>query len=331
MSSVQKRRIVGPASTVTVQMDSRGFVVESTERLTQQQAIGSTGSGNGQLDTGYGVMVVPDGSEVWLADYGNDRIGMFATADGSWVGSFGSTGTGNGEFQGPRDLHHDGTYVYVADYTNDRVQKFDIATQTYQDSWSTGAGSAPTGVWYNATNGRVYVACSGSQQIKAYDTNGTLVDTISLNYAPIGVAVSPDGQYLYVTSSDACRVYDLQANTEYKGNVDTRNIASTGAKYVHVDAIGHVYVADSGSLRVYKYAPGWPLVGVFLSEGTADLQVTTEFGGIARYEKNLFVVDQGADRIIHAVPSSRGNGTVFKIGNDGNVQFVGNVFHSDAI
>src|SRR3954469_22434124 len=94
-----------------------------------RREIGAAGSGPGGLSSVGAVAVAADGS-VYVAD-GADRIDRFA-ADGSLLNSFGSSGTGAGEFRfgagGGNDsgagggiaIGPDGS-VYVADTRNDRV------------------------------------------------------------------------------------------------------------------------------------------------------------------------------------------------------------------
>ena len=62
---------------------------------------------------------------VYVADWRNDRIQKF-TADGRFLMKFGSSGSGEGEFNRPTDVavDRDGI-IYVADWLNDRLQVFD--------------------------------------------------------------------------------------------------------------------------------------------------------------------------------------------------------------
>jgi DNA-binding beta-propeller fold protein YncE len=54
----------------------------------------------------------------------NDRIQKF-TKDGKFIKSWGSTGSGDGQFKWPAGLTVDlSGNVYVADGGNDRIQKF---------------------------------------------------------------------------------------------------------------------------------------------------------------------------------------------------------------
>ncbi len=59
-----------------------------------------------------------------MADFGNNRVQKF-TGDGTFVTKWGSTGTGDGQFDRAWSLSVDHTgNVYVCEYYNHRIQKF---------------------------------------------------------------------------------------------------------------------------------------------------------------------------------------------------------------
>src|SRR3990167_3314981 len=205
----ESKKSIGPARTVQITITDF-FQIENVERF---QMVGSAwasyGSGNNNLNYPHGLAVLPPGgTEVWVADTQNNRIARF-DSDGVWQGSFVSVGTGNGEFQVPRDLAISAAgYCYVADFDNDRIQRFNSSTYAYDSQWSTGANSEPNGVYYDEINARVYVACYNGQAIKVYGATGTLLDTWTLTYRPLDVAVSADGQHVFVSSNTALIRYN---------------------------------------------------------------------------------------------------------------------------
>jgi len=77
---------------------------------------------------------------VYVADSQNDRIQKFS-ADGRFVGKWGSTGTVKGRFQHPWGIAVDSTgNVYVTDALNSRVQKFSPDGQFLAQWGSPGSG-----------------------------------------------------------------------------------------------------------------------------------------------------------------------------------------------
>ena len=78
---------------------------------------------NGWFAVATNVVVGPDGN-IFVADFYNDRVQKFAP-DGTFLTSFGRTGTGPGQFRHAiaADVAEDGS-VFVADFLNNRIHKW---------------------------------------------------------------------------------------------------------------------------------------------------------------------------------------------------------------
>jgi DNA-binding beta-propeller fold protein YncE len=151
-------------------------------------------------DPGPCTTLLPAGSScVVLADTGYNRVSIFnpssaippvATATPP-VLSFGSLGSGPGQFNTPRD-------VAVADAANSRIEAFD-KNGTFL--WQAGARipntactskltapclNQPLGISFDATNNVILVADTGHSVIKAFSTGGTWLWT-----SPTGLMSSP--------------------------------------------------------------------------------------------------------------------------------------------
>ena len=58
---------------------------------------------------------------IYVSDGGNHRVSVF-TSDGQFVRSFGSKGSGTGQFSSPHGLAFDSSgHLYVCDYDNKRI------------------------------------------------------------------------------------------------------------------------------------------------------------------------------------------------------------------
>jgi DNA-binding beta-propeller fold protein YncE len=86
---------------------------------------GSTGTGNGELDSPWGVDV--DGSgNVYVAErsINNSRVQKF-NSSGVFITKWGSFGDGNGLFGGPEGIAIDSNgNIFIAEEYNNRIQKF---------------------------------------------------------------------------------------------------------------------------------------------------------------------------------------------------------------
>jgi DNA-binding beta-propeller fold protein YncE len=225
-----------------------------------------------------------------VADTGLDRIEFYtytlgatpATSSFTKTGQFGTHGTGNGQFDSPRDVAIDPRNgdIYVGDAGNNRVQKFD-RNGSFQ--WATpGVGTCqtclntPIGVTWDAQNNILLVASTGTSLIKGINPNGTLAWK------------SPTGTQLGVASPrDAARGPDgrLWIDDYHHHQVKAYNVSADGLTWNATPVIvlgdglpaGHgagqlnypynmdfsldgktVYVADTGNNRV----------GVWTNSGT---------------------------------------------------------------
>lgn len=100
-----------------------GRIEEYNSSGTLLAALGSLGSGNGQLSSPRG-LVVDAAKTIWVADSGNNRIQQLS-ATGVFMQKFGTAGTGEGQLSRPEGLAIDSKgNVFVADAGNNRIDEF---------------------------------------------------------------------------------------------------------------------------------------------------------------------------------------------------------------
>jgi DNA-binding beta-propeller fold protein YncE len=156
--------------------------------------------------------VSQDGQTVWVAEYGNDRIAVWSESNDVWSNqaAFGSTGSGVNEFYGPLGVacSADKRTVWVADTFNLRVS---IWTQnggvwSNQTTIATGQGQ---GIAVSADEQTFWLAHYGNHLVSVWTKSGAtwnLQTTFgsgpgggaSQFNQPVGVAVSADGQTVWV-------------------------------------------------------------------------------------------------------------------------------------
>jgi tripartite motif-containing protein 71 len=261
---------------------------------------GSFGSGDGQFNTPEGVAV--DGSgNVFVADYGNDRIQKF-TNTGTFVTKWGSTGSGDGQFNSDIGVGVDGSgNVFVADTYNNRIQKFDNSgTLLSMFGWGVQDGSAafetctsscqggisgtgdgqfstPTGVAFDGT-ANVYVADLGNNRIQKFDNSGTLLSMF-------GWGVQ-DGSAAFETCTSSC-----QAGISGSGDGQFN-----APHAVAVDGSGNVFVTDEQNHRIQKFDGTGTFLTKWGSLGSGDGQFTNPFNLAVDGSGHVFVGD-GNNRI----------------------------------
>lgn len=149
---------------------------------------GSSGTGNGQFNTAYGIAV--GGGHVYVSDTVLDRVQKFDT-NGNYVTQWGSSGTGNGQFDTPVGIAYDAAnnLVLVVDQGNDRIQRF-TNTGTFVDAF----GSAGSGA-LQFTNAHGIALDGGNLWVGDFSAN-RLQKLVWLREEDIGygqVAVDIDG------------------------------------------------------------------------------------------------------------------------------------------
>lgn len=140
--------------------------------------------------------------EIFLTLIDTDCVRKLSS-DGTMLTSWGSWGTGQGEFFDPRGVSTDPDgNVYVADVYNERIQKF-TGDGTYVTEWDGGLEGAidglPEDVEYDSSNDRLFVANTYSHNILVFDPVGNFLFSWGeqgtgdgqLNQ-PTGIALLPD-------------------------------------------------------------------------------------------------------------------------------------------
>ncbi len=211
---------------------------------------GNGESGDGGMATNatlYAGPVTVDGAGgFYIADSANGRVrhvnasGIISTVAGN--GTLGFSGDGgpatNAQFQNPAAVAVDAWgNLYIADEDNNRVRRMDthgvittVAGNGFPSYWGDGAAatnaniSSPVGVAVDAS-GNLYIADQGNNAIRQVATNG-IISTVAGN----------------------------GANVFFGDGGQATNASLSSPADVVVDAVGNLFIADSGNKRIRKVA-----------------------------------------------------------------------------
>jgi DNA-binding beta-propeller fold protein YncE len=166
---------------------------------------------------------------VYVCDQGNNRINIYDWL-GNFISSFGSFGTGNGQFNAPYDVTTDGTNVFVTDAGNNRVQIFDMLGNYISQFGSSGSDFG----YFNK---------------------------------PLGIAV--DNNFLYVVDSNNSRFQVFQKISPY-AFIEAIGSYGSGANQFNsptdcaVDSF-YFYINDAGNSRWLMYPLATPTNSIIAS------------------------------------------------------------------
>ena len=267
------------------------------------------GSGNGQFINGAGGVAVDSAGNVYVTDLGNHRVEKFTPA-GSFISSWGSSGTGNGQFSAPEGIAIDLTdNVYVADTGNHRVQKFNTSG-TFVTKWGTngtgdGQFDTPWGVSVDGL-GDVYVADTNNNRIQKFSPTGTFISSCGTSGTGNGEFAGPQdlgadstGNY-YVADTGNDRVQKFGAGAASPvANAGTDQTVECAGATTSVTLDGTASTPGTGSINSYSWAEGATSLGTgstlmtSLPKGshTITLTVTDTGGGSDTDDVIVNVVD----------------------------------------
>jgi DNA-binding beta-propeller fold protein YncE len=146
----------------------------------------SYGSFGGRIEGrpffGPGGMTFDNNNQVWITDFSGDVIKIYDANNGNLLKTVGSSGTGNGQFQGPAGISFSQKTgrVYVGDQFNARVKVLDGDGNSLFAFGTPGSGPGqfeePIGVEIDEFD-NVYVADSQNSRVQVFDKDGKFLST----------------------------------------------------------------------------------------------------------------------------------------------------------
>jgi tripartite motif-containing protein 71 len=263
-----------------------------------------------------GVGVAPDGS-IYVADTNFHRIQRF-NASGQNLNTWGSRGSGNGQFSFPGGIAigSDGS-VYVADTGNHRIQKFTAAGQ-YVITWgSQGSGDGqfnrPGGIAISS-DGSMYVADTFNHRIQRLGTDGQFVSAWGSQGSGNGEFKWPGtlavdaGNYVYVADGWNHRVQKFNSSGQFVAEWGSLGLGDGQFNWpagIAIASDGSVYVADSNNHRLQKFTSSGQFLAILGRFGAGDGQFNFPRGLAIDSGGSLWVADSMNHRIQNLTASGQ--------------------------
>lgn len=217
--------------------------------------------------------------QLLVADTDNDRIVVLNPANGNCVSTFGTRGTGAGQFKSPRSVTSDGAGgVWVADALNYRVQHLTMTGASLGATPVNAYGDAPSQfrsphcVTRIPGTSRVAVCDTFNFRVSVFDGAGSspnLVSTVGGTKPvaggfnrPFGLAYGPGGE-LYVADWFNHRIEKFNADGSFDrqwGGYGPQNGSLIFPRNVTVGGDGNVVVTDSENNRIDVFSPSGAFV-----------------------------------------------------------------------
>lgn len=225
----------------------------------------------------------------------------------TYSSSFGSSGTGNGQFAHPADVALDSKGdLWVADENNNRLEEFNEKGEFMKSVGSSGAGNGqftrPKSIAF-AAGGNFWVADSGNNRLEEFNAGGEFLKAVGSAGSgngqfsgPEGIAIDAKGD-IWVSDTYNYRVQELNEKGEFVKLVNPSGLGAIEPTGIAAGPGGNVWVTDWAHDRIVELGESGELVRQVGSEGTGNGQfrqpdaVAIDPGG------NVWVGDQNNERV----------------------------------
>jgi YVTN family beta-propeller protein len=259
----------------------------------------------------YGAAVTPNGSFLYVGNYGSGTVSKIATSTNTVVSTITVGSNPMGVVATP-----DGNRIIVANYSSSSLSVIDVASNAvtnvplgfapwnlvlspdgntaYAGLMNSSAvavvnlltntvttripvGSSPYEVGINRAGTRVYAANYGSNTVSVIDTtSNTVIQTVAGFSNPMGIAVSMDDETVYVADYSAARVRWFSAST-YVVNASTMAVGGN-PRGISISPDGsRAYVSNTGgqSLTIFNAAAMVQSTSVTVDQAPPTASFTT--------------------------------------------------------
>ena len=268
--------------------------------------------GPGVMDSPTGIAVDAD-DNVYVTNQLGDLIQKFAP-DGSFLLSWGGTGTASGQMKDPSGIAIDPSgFVYVADREMQRIQKFDTSGN-YVMQWGSfgtanGQMSDPQGIAVDSS-GHVFVADTGNHRIQKFTSNGVFMTSWGgltqgtgngQFRSPTGIGIDSDGD-VWVADSENNRLQQFTATGTFISKVAGTSASQLDGKFnsptdIDFDPFGTMYVVDRDNARVQRLSSDGTYISKFGDGGLDVARFSAPSGVVVDSSGRVLVADTGNHRV----------------------------------
>ena len=197
----------------------------------------------------------------------------------------------------PYGIEVNGSELYVCDTMTANIHVLNFAERTWEYFSPKFSSSLkkPINIAID-TNGVRYVADPIRGDVPIYNATGKFIDAINLpeNMKPVGVAVSDDRIAIADLNNHTVHLLDKETRAllfSIPQNPENKQEQLFSPTNVTFDQQGNIFISDTGSCRVQKYAPDGTYLQSIGSMGTSPGQFVRNKGLAVDRNNFLYVVD----------------------------------------
>ena len=222
---------------------------------------------------------------------GNGTCVSVLTPKGEKIRTFGTRGSGNGQFSFAYEVTVDkGDNIYVADCSNYRIQTFSPEGEFVAAVGGRGSNQlqfhSPVGIVYNDSDNNLYVPDNGNHRIQVLTTDLKFVRSFGTRGSGNGQFKNPyniafdDANHLYLTEYSNHRVQVLTTEGQF---LRTFSQKANGQRLnnpwaIAIDSSNTVYVSEDGPHSVSVFTSQGDYITTFGGEGSEEGQFKYIYG-----------------------------------------------------
>jgi sugar lactone lactonase YvrE len=224
--------------------------------------------------------------------------------------SYGTEGTGNGQFKHPADVSRaaDGS-LWIADENNNRIEKLNEKGEFLAAYGTLGSGngqlSHPTGIELDSS-GNPWVSDSGNNRIEELNSKGEYVRKFGTAgsgngqlSAPQGIALAANGN-VWVSDTANNRIEEFSSTGSFLGAFGSNGSGNGQFKEpssLDIGPGGNVWVADAGNNRIEELNEKGEFVAVYGTLGSGNGQLSHPDAIEVDTGGSVWVADQNNGRV----------------------------------
>jgi sugar lactone lactonase YvrE len=276
----------------------------NTNQFSMPTFVSTFGSSNFSNPTG---ITIDSSGDIYVIDSGNSKIKKFDSS-GKLLYSWGSSGSGNGQFIHPNGIVVGKKYVYIADTGNARIQMFD-KNGTFVYAWG-GYGDSP-GMFHTPTalafdeSGNLFVTDSGGDSIQVFDSHYVFTYEVTPllteggNFSGTNGIVFDSQNHFFASAIDnkILKFSDSGNFINFFGSSGNEKGRFNNPASMAMDSNGNLYVADTNNHQIQKFDPDGNFILSFGSEGNSVGQFEEPVGLAIDSSDSIYVVDKGNNSI----------------------------------